>query len=179
MNFITKYLKQWKQRAIDRELEERKQAERALRMESDVPWYKLIGQPYKLETPPTESVATRYEWNPAFIRQLREQGHVGETDMQVIENWEKKIATERNAKAVELDRKIKRESDEPWVEVVSERYDETKKQVEMKLDWNFAFVKMLRENGYSGHSEQEIIDKWFKRISQEIAGNLNGGDFGV
>lgn len=148
-----------------------------IRMESDIPWYQLVGAPYNIENPPLEPVTERYKWNKAFIRSLREQGFKGETDSQVIAEWEKKVETDKMRRMAELDREAKKKSNDPWIEVVSERYDETTKQVEIKLDWNTAFIKMLRENGYSGRDEQEIVDKWFKRLSEDIASDLHGAGY--
>lgn len=148
-----------------------------MRMESDIPWYQLIGAPYNIESPPIEPAAERYKWNKAFVKSLREQGFKGETDSQVIAEWEKKVETDKMHRMADLDRETKKNSNEPWVEVVSESYDESTKQVEIKLDWNTAFIKMLRANGYSGRDEQEIVDKWFKRLSEDIASDLHGAGY--
>lgn len=199
MKFITDYFKNKrlaKEKAEQEALEHKKFVEEAIalqkrhaeelakaeldhrmRMESDIPWYKLIGAPYNLESPPIEPVSERYEWNKAFIRSLREQGFKGETDSQVISEWEKKVESDKMHRMAELDRNTKKNSNEPWVEVVGENYDESTKQVELKLDWNTAFIKMLRTNGYSGRDEQEIVDKWFKRLSEDIASDLHGAGY--
>ena len=159
------------------EEESKKAIEHKMRMESDMPWYKLVGAPYNIESPPLEPISERYEWNKAFIRSLREQGYKGEADSQVIAEWEKKTEHDKMVRMAELEKETKKKSNEPWVEVVSEHYDEATKQVEMKLDWNPAFIKMLRTNGYSGRDEQEIVDKWFKRLSQDIASDLHGAGY--
>ena len=36
-------------------------------------------------------------------------------------------------------------------------------------DWNEYFVRDLRLNGYSGASEEEIVDAWFKELCGNIA----------
>ena len=38
-----------------------------------------------------------------------------------------------------------------------------------ELDWNEYFVRDLRLNGYSGASEEEIVDAWFKELCGNIA----------
>lgn len=46
-----------------------------------------------------------------------------------------------------------------------------------ELDWNSHFITQLREAGYTGNSEEEIIDKWFKALCQSIASeDQNGRD---
>lgn len=195
MNIITKFFNDRKQKKIEaaenarlaqqfleqqaKHEEEKRQAEieRKIIMESDVPWYKLIGAEYNLESPPKDPISERYEWNKAFIRKLREEGYKGETDSQVIEDWETKTEAQRLSRLADLDRETKKASSEPWVEIVSEHYDEDTKQVSIKLDWNKAFIKMLRKSGYTGRDEQEIIDKWFKRLSEDIAGDLHSEKF--
>ena len=37
-----------------------------------------------------------------------------------------------------------------------------------ELDWNEYFVLMLTTNGYSGKTEEEIVDQWFQDLCQEI-----------
>lgn len=142
---------------------------KAIIMASDEPWYNLIGAPYDVENPPTEPIASRYEWNDAFIKSLRNNGFPAETPAEVISAWEKATAIEAAERVAMWSKANKKASNEPWVEIVSEEYDEFTKQVSMTLDWNVAFIKMLRANGYSGSSEQEIVDKWFKRLSETIA----------
>lgn len=195
MNFVTKFFEDRKQRKLQaeenarlasellkmRKIQAQNEAAEALEkkiiMESDVPWYKLIGQPYNVESPPLEPISERYEWNKAFIRKLREEGYKGETDSQIIEDWENKTESQKLTRLAEIEREKKRSSSEPWVEIVSEQYDEDTKQVSIKLDWNKAFIKMLRRSGYSGRDDQEIIDKWFKRLSEDIAGDLHSERF--
>lgn len=146
-------------------------------MDSDVPWFKLVGEEYDIESPPKDPISERYKWNKAFIKHLRDQGFRGESDTSVIESWERSKAEERALRIVELEKKRKKEGSEPWVEIVSEKYDEISKQVEIKLDWNKAFITMLRKNGYTGSSEQEIVDKYFKRLSEDIAKDIHETDY--
>jgi hypothetical protein len=184
MNFIAQFFHNWKlkKQKIAEALELKSKLEqeasqtkldRQVIMDSAAPWYKLIGKPYSIDAVPTEPVSERYEYNKAWITSLREQGYKGETDSQVISDWEVKTEETRVKRLLELDREKKKNSSEPWVEVVSEKYDESTKQVEMKLDWNGAFIKMLRVHGYTGNNEQEIVDKWFQRLSQDIAAELH------
>lgn len=188
MNFIKKYFDARKAKkqaikeavAFKQQMEQqaaKEEMEHKIRMESAVPWYKLVGEEYNIESPPIAPISERYQWNKAFITSLREQGYKGETDHEVIRDWEVKVETKKMQRIAELERQNKKNGSEPWVEVVSERYDDDSKQVEMKLDWNPAFIKMLRSNGYTGRDEQEIVDKWFKRLSESIAGDLHSAGY--
>ncbi len=149
-------------------------ADEKLRMESPVPWYELIGKPYDLESPPIEPINERYRWNKAWITHLREGGYVGEYDHEVISDYEKKTEHKRVERLLVIQREEKKKSSEPWVEIMSENYDEDEKQVVMNLDWNQAFIKMLRQNGFTGRDDHEIVDRWFKTVSESIAGDIHG-----
>lgn len=190
MKFIKDWMAQRKQRKLEiesalkikREAEEEKAKQEAnmrLIMDSDMPWYKITGKPYTIDDPPLEPVSERYVWNKAFVYKLRQEGYKGETDYEVIGNWEVAVENERVKRITEIDRENKKKSSEPWVEIISENYDEATKQVQINLDWNPAFIKMLRQNGYTGRDEAEIVDKWFKRLSDDIARDLHGVDYGA
>ena len=43
-----------------------------------------------------------------------------------------------------------------------------------ELDWNDYFVLELREQGYTGESQEEIVDKWFQDLCRGV-----GADQGV
>ena len=62
-------------------------------------------------------------------------------------------------------KKKKKESDEPYIEIVSEGIDPIGR-LKMEFDWNEAFIIDLRKNGFDGDSEEEIIQKWFQAITQ-------------
>lgn len=68
-------------------------------------------------------------------------------------------------RALEADRKRRYESDEPFVEIVSEHFD-AHGGVELKLDWNKAFIDHLKQNGFGGHSDEEIVDNWLLALSR-------------
>lgn len=159
--------------------EDRRTRLRDDRMNSDIPWCKLIGEPYSIQFPPIDPISERYEWNNAFIKKLRMDNYKGETDAELISQWEVDVEHSKISASVEIARNTKRNSKEPWVEIVSENYDDSTQQVEMKLDWNQAFINMLKSNGYTGRDEQEIIDKWFKSLVGSIAEDLNKRGFDV
>lgn len=73
--------------------------------------------------------------------------------------YEKKIATLRN---------------EPWVAVIKSSLDasEGKHGFAFELDWNVYWIEVLRSEGYVGHNEEEIIEKWFSEISREAASEV-------
>lgn len=42
-----------------------------------------------------------------------------------------------------------------------------------ELDWNSFFIDELRKAGYTGVTEEEIVDKWFKALCQNVLAEDN------
>jgi hypothetical protein len=59
--------------------------------------------------------------------------------------------------------------DEPWVEVKHmEVNPDDVKQGYMELDWNDQFVAMLQTQGYTGESDESVVNKWFNDICRTV-----------
>jgi hypothetical protein len=58
-------------------------------------------------------------------------------------------------------------SDEPWVEVLDCDLD-SEKGLEIKLDWNDAFVEKIKKKGYKGTTEHELISSYLLELSKSI-----------
>lgn len=66
------------------------------------------------------------------------------------------------------------EKEEPWVAVLETHVNiENPRNGFFELDWNDYFVAYLRDNGYSGGSDEEVVDGWFQDLCREI-GNEEG-----
>ena len=37
-----------------------------------------------------------------------------------------------------------------------------------ELDWNTAFVSKLRESGYTGRTEEEVVEQWFNDLCRGV-----------
>lgn len=58
---------------------------------------------------------------------------------------------------------------EPWVDVKNVDVNtEDPKQGFMELDWNDEFVKMLMDSGYTGKSDEDIVNKWFNDVCRTV-----------
>jgi len=42
------------------------------------------------------------------------------------------------------------------------------KQGYMELDWNDEFVAMLQEKGYTGESDESVVNKWFNDVCRTV-----------
>ena len=104
----------------------------------------------KLLTPSPESIAEIKE----ELRQEQEEENRALIEKSVAEALEK----EKNK---QLDGK------EPWVNLVGGEID-PEKGIKVKLEWNEAFVKMLRQNGIQGTSDEEIVQRWLALVTKDI-----------
>lgn len=55
---------------------------------------------------------------------------------------------------------------EPWVAIIDSGYDPSKgiDGVFFELDWNTQWVEFLRQNGFVGRTEEQIVDDWFSEV---------------
>ena len=82
---------------------------------------------------------------------------------------------------LERGRRIAMVTKEPWVEVKKMQVNEDDpKQGYMELDWNDEFVQMLMRKGYSGESDEAVVNKWFNDVCRTVLlQELNDTDFGL
>jgi hypothetical protein len=66
----------------------------------------------------------------------------------------------------------KRNSKDPWVEVVGESIDPIQ-GIEIRLDWNPAFVQYLKDNGIDGKDEDVIVQHWLALLYQDLFQKLD------
>jgi hypothetical protein len=60
---------------------------------------------------------------------------------------------------------------EPYVKVMSVQLnDDEPGNGYFELDWNQLFVQKLIESGYTGNSQEEIVDQWFTELCRNISG---------
>lgn len=91
----------------------------------------------------------------------------------------KKVAAEANAaaeKAKEEERLAKlspkelaTEKKEPWVAVLDTHVNKDNiRNGFFELDWNEYFVLELRNAGYTGETEEAVVDKWFQELCRNV-----------
>lgn len=81
-------------------------------------------------------------------------------------------AVESRIRTIEEERQARAESTTPYFEILSEIETGIDGKTKLEMDWNPAFIEELRRKGYTGESEQDIIQKWMLRL----AAQLDGGD---
>jgi hypothetical protein len=67
------------------------------------------------------------------------------------------------------------EKKEPWVAVLETHVNKDNvRNGFFELDWNEYFVLQLRSAGYTGTTDEEIVDQWFNELCRNV-----GADEGV
>ena len=95
---------------------------------------------------------------------------------------DKKIAiAKRDLSGQALDKELATIEEEPYVNVLQMDVDRINpKKGFVELDFNDFFVKMLQENGYSGNSDEDIVNSWFNDLCRTILQQeLADMDFGL
>ncbi len=57
----------------------------------------------------------------------------------------------------------------PWVGIVNNGFDGSlgTNGLTIELDWNQQWIAFLKENGYAGYTEEQIIEQWFADVCAE------------
>lgn len=71
--------------------------------------------------------------------------------------------------ALEAEKKEATEAGEPWVAVLDTQVNpDNIRNGFFELDWNNEFIEQLLDAGYSGETNEEIVDAWFKTIVMQM-----------
>ena len=83
---------------------------------------------------------------------------------------EPKVKRERKPREKKLNEKERAtKNKEPYINVLETHFDpKDPNNGYFELDWNSFFIDELRKAGYTGETEEEIIDKWFKNLCQNV-----------
>ena len=72
-------------------------------------------------------------------------------------------------------KEIATQNRKPWIQVLETHLDKDNvRNGFFELDWNEFFVLELRAAGYTGSTDEEIVDKWFSELCKNV-----GADQGV
>ena len=97
---------------------------------------------------------------------------ITELARQLLENEEllaaalKKVMTEDEV-VQKVKSRAKREAEEPWVEVRGAVADPAH-GVKIDLDWNSGFILYLKQQGFNGANDEEIIQRYLAYLSADI-----------
>lgn len=69
----------------------------------------------------------------------------------------------------DYDKKVAEIKDEPYVNVLKMDINpENATAGFIELDWNDQFVKFLHDNGYTGKSDEDVVNKWFNDVCRTV-----------
>lgn len=72
---------------------------------------------------------------------------------------------EKRRQALEKEKEAANKAGTPWVAVLDTQVNpENIRNGFFELDWNNEFIEQLLDAGYSGESQEEIVDAWFRTI---------------
>ena len=82
----------------------------------------------------------------------------------------KKLSPEEERRAVLAKEKEEAtKKGKPWVGVLDTKVNpENIRNGFFELDWNNEFIEQLLDAGYSGESNEQIVDAWFKTIARQV-----------
>ena len=86
-----------------------------------------------------------------------------------IAKKETKSRKSRKPKVTKTPKEIATEKGEAYISVLSVELD--KKNLSngsFELDWNDAFIKVLRALGYPGKTDEDVVDLWFRNICRNV-----------
>ena len=71
--------------------------------------------------------------------------------------------------ALENEKAVATKAGKPWVAVLDTQVNEDNiRNGFFELDWNNEFIEQLLDAGYSGESNEQIVDAWFKTIVTQM-----------
>jgi|TARA_B110000902_G_C14099006_1_gene509883 hypothetical protein len=77
----------------------------------------------------------------------------------------KETNEEVRRKTLELEKVAATKAKEPWVAVIDTQINPKDiKNGFFELDWNNEFIEQLLDAGYSGETNEQIVDAWFRTI---------------
>ena len=82
----------------------------------------------------------------------------------------KKLTAEEERRAVLAKEKEEAtKNKQPWVGVLDTKVNpENIRNGFFERDWNNEFIEQLLDAGYSGETNEQIVDSWFKTIARQV-----------
>jgi hypothetical protein len=88
---------------------------------------------------------------------------------------ESDIAVDR---VVDPESEVYKDSPTPWVKMIGDAIPDQKGGFKISLDWNKAFVESLKEAGYNGIDDNQMVQKWLAQTALNVAKDMDEQSFG-
>ena len=115
--------------------------------------------------------------DPEIVAAIRNQVLMELDDRDAREREKERIKREEDLKAREQYLSRMKDSPEPWMELVAISANE-KGQIKIELEWNDAFVKQLRENGFVGPDDETVMQRYVAVLARDVADDMTIVDQG-
>ena len=87
----------------------------------------------------------------------------------IDEPVQEKTAEEERRAVLQREKEEATAKGEPWVGVLDTQVNpDNIKNGFFELDWNNEFIEQLLDAGYSGETNEEIVNGWFRTIAMQI-----------
>jgi hypothetical protein len=150
------------------ELQLKRDAEEALRlrMESDEPLFEVIDY-----TKPIDNVEN-YRYNRAFIIKIGQDfGIVEDSHYKAVNTYLKRIETDKRREILDAERQKHLDSKQPWFNWT--QVDSDSEGYSINLEWNDAHIKHLKELGFTGSDEEELVRLWLSNMVRSASTNMD------
>ena len=115
--------------------------------------------------------------DPEIVAAIRNQVLTELDDRDAREREKERIKREEDLKAREQYLSRMKDSPEPWMELVAISANE-KGQIKIELEWNDAFVKQLRESGFTGPDDETVMQRYVAVLARDVADDMTVVDQG-
>lgn len=107
---------------------------------------------------------------------LLKRDHNVITDTEYKLEFAKLELQEGKVTELEYEKRVATINDAPWVKVLNLDTDpDNPGNGSLELDWNTKFVEELKDHGYEGATEEQIVDQWLSELCKTIAAQKFAG----
>lgn len=141
-------------------------------MASDTPWFKILDKN-------AVNLKDKILYNNAFVQELKQLGYSANNEEYIISEFLDILQKDDTENRKKLLREQIQKSDEPWVEVLGNASNNIADRgfVELKLDWNPAFIRYLNDNGINEKTDELCVQKWLSSLNHQTIMNDDGNGF--
>jgi len=89
----------------------------------------------------------------------------------IIEDGKEPTPEDVRRAALDAEKDLATKNKEPWVAVLDTQVNpDNIRNGFFELDWNNEFIEQLLDAGYSGESNEQIVDQWFQTLIRQMLG---------
>ena len=97
---------------------------------------------------------------------------LGKKEEVVQEETNVQTTEEVRRQALEKEKQEATAAGKAWISVIDTQVNPANiKNGFFELDWNNQFIEELLDAGYSGESNEQIVDGWFRTIAMQVLGD--------